>query len=284
MSCDGTPCRSPRPDSRASRTCCSARSPDCPRSTSTTRCCRRRSAARFLLPFRQAVNDELDAPFVLVIEGSIPNEEINGEGYWTSFGNDEATGEPLTLNWWIDRLAPRRGGRGDRYLRHLRRHPRDGGKSDRLHGPRGLPRLGLSLGGWAADRQRSRLPRPARELHGDAHLAALPGGRPGADDSARRRAAAAVDLRQDGPRGLRPGRLLRAGRLREGLQLAEVPGEDRVLGPVVNCNVPTSAAGWRASAGARTWAESASAARCPGSRTSSCRSWMRRPGAVCHPR
>jgi hydrogenase small subunit len=61
----------------------------------------------FLLPFRQAVDDELDAPFVLVIEGSIPNENINGEGYWTSFGNDPATGEPLTLNWWIDRLAPK---------------------------------------------------------------------------------------------------------------------------------------------------------------------------------
>jgi hydrogenase small subunit len=42
-----------------------------------------------------------------VIEGSIPNENINGDGYWTSFGNDPATGEPLTLNWWIDRLAPR---------------------------------------------------------------------------------------------------------------------------------------------------------------------------------
>src|SRR6476661_6755633 len=42
---------------------------------------------------------------VLVVEGSIPNEKINGDGYWTSFGNDEATGEPLTLNWWIDRLA-----------------------------------------------------------------------------------------------------------------------------------------------------------------------------------
>ena len=64
----------------------------------------------FLLPFRQAVNDELDAPFVLVVEGSIPNEEINGEGYWTSFGNDEATGEPLTLNWWLDRLAPKAWG------------------------------------------------------------------------------------------------------------------------------------------------------------------------------
>jgi hydrogenase small subunit len=64
----------------------------------------------FLLPFRQAVNDQLDAPFVLVIEGSIPNEKINGDGYWTSFGNDEATGEPLTLNWWIDRLAPKAWG------------------------------------------------------------------------------------------------------------------------------------------------------------------------------
>src|SRR5918994_1969664 len=52
----------------------------------------------FLKPFRQAVNDELDEPFVLVIEGSIPNEKINGDGYWTSFGNDLATGEPLTLN------------------------------------------------------------------------------------------------------------------------------------------------------------------------------------------
>ena len=52
----------------------------------------------------------LDAPFVLVIEGSIPNEKINGDGYWTSFGNDQATGEPLTLNWWIDRLAPKAWG------------------------------------------------------------------------------------------------------------------------------------------------------------------------------
>ena len=52
----------------------------------------------FLTPFRAAARGELDAPFVLVIEGSIPNENINGDGYWTSFGNDEATGEPMTLN------------------------------------------------------------------------------------------------------------------------------------------------------------------------------------------
>ena len=58
----------------------------------------------FLKPFREAADGILDAPFVLVIEGSIPNEKINGDGYWTSFGNDLATGEPLTLNWWLDRL------------------------------------------------------------------------------------------------------------------------------------------------------------------------------------
>src|SRR3981081_4466702 len=55
----------------------------------------------FLLPFRQAVADPLDKPFVLVIEGSIPNEKINGDGYWTSFGNDEATGDPLPINSWV---------------------------------------------------------------------------------------------------------------------------------------------------------------------------------------
>src|ERR671922_1426255 len=60
----------------------------------------------FLTPFRAAARGELDAPFVFVMEGSIPNEKINGDGYWSSFGNDEATGQPLTIPWWIDRLAP----------------------------------------------------------------------------------------------------------------------------------------------------------------------------------
>ncbi|AZQ74811.1 MULTISPECIES: hydrogenase expression protein HypE [Streptomyces] len=61
----------------------------------------------FLAPFRAAVRGELE-PFVLVIEGSVPNQNIiEGDGYWTSFGNDPETGEPLTLNWWIDRLAPK---------------------------------------------------------------------------------------------------------------------------------------------------------------------------------
>ena len=59
----------------------------------------------FVEPFRKAARGEL-GPFVLVIEGSIPNEHINGDGYWTSFGNDE-NGDPIPLNDWIDHLAPR---------------------------------------------------------------------------------------------------------------------------------------------------------------------------------
>ncbi len=64
------------------------------------------SGADFLEPFRKAAAGQLDAPFVLVVEGSIPNERINGDGFWTGFGNDEF-GQPIPLNTWIDWLAPK---------------------------------------------------------------------------------------------------------------------------------------------------------------------------------
>jgi hydrogenase small subunit len=60
----------------------------------------------FLAAFRAAARGEL-GPFVLVIEGSIPNEKINGDGFWTSFGADPETKQPITLNSWIDVLAPK---------------------------------------------------------------------------------------------------------------------------------------------------------------------------------
>src|SRR5882724_4890261 len=41
-------------------------------------------------------------PFVLVVEGSIPNEKIHGEGYWAAMGTDPKTGQPITTNEWID--------------------------------------------------------------------------------------------------------------------------------------------------------------------------------------
>jgi hydrogenase small subunit len=60
----------------------------------------------FLKPFHKAAGGEL-APFILVIEGSIPNEKNKAEGYWASFGTDQKTGQPILTCDWIDRLAPK---------------------------------------------------------------------------------------------------------------------------------------------------------------------------------
>ncbi len=60
----------------------------------------------FLQAFFKAERGELD-PFVLVIEGSIPNEAIKKEGYWSGFGNEPGTNQPRTVSTWIDKLAPK---------------------------------------------------------------------------------------------------------------------------------------------------------------------------------
>ena len=60
----------------------------------------------FLEPFHRASEGGL-APFILVVEGSIPNEQNKEEGYWASFGTDQETGQPITTCEWIDRLAPK---------------------------------------------------------------------------------------------------------------------------------------------------------------------------------
>ncbi len=60
----------------------------------------------FLEAFRQGADGRL-APFVLVVEGSIPNEKNKAEGCWAGFGTDPATGQPIPTCDWIDRLAPK---------------------------------------------------------------------------------------------------------------------------------------------------------------------------------
>jgi hydrogenase small subunit len=63
----------------------------------------------FMEFFYQAEKGQLD-PFVLVVEGSIPNEGIKREGYWAALGTDPNTGQPITTCEWIDRLAPKAWG------------------------------------------------------------------------------------------------------------------------------------------------------------------------------
>lgn len=61
----------------------------------------------FMAPFHAAADNDSARPFILVIEGSIPNEHTKEEGYWASFGTDRKTGQPILTCDWIDRLAPK---------------------------------------------------------------------------------------------------------------------------------------------------------------------------------
>jgi hydrogenase small subunit len=67
------------------------------------------NGGEFMEYWYKAERGELD-PFVLVVEGSIPNEKIKKEGYWAGMGTDKVTGQPITLCEWIDRLAPKAWG------------------------------------------------------------------------------------------------------------------------------------------------------------------------------
>jgi hydrogenase small subunit len=60
----------------------------------------------FMKHFYKAEEGKLE-PFVLVVEGSIPNEKIKKEGYWAALGTNPITKQPITTNEWIDRLAPK---------------------------------------------------------------------------------------------------------------------------------------------------------------------------------
>jgi hypothetical protein len=150
----------------------------------------------FLEWFFKADRGELE-PFVLVVEGSIPNERSRTR----ATGAASATTRPPG-----SRSPPASGSTGwprrhrdsrRRHLRDLRRHPRDGRQSRPARW--GLPDyLGweLEVQGRHPDRLRAGLPDPAGQPLGDPHLPALHGDRPGTDDPARRSAAADLAVRQ----------------------------------------------------------------------------------------
>src|SRR3984893_6945763 len=55
----------------------------------------------FLRPFHRAAEGKL-APFILVVEGSIPNENNKKEGYWASMGTDQKNGQASTSRTCLD--------------------------------------------------------------------------------------------------------------------------------------------------------------------------------------
>ena len=89
-------------------------------------------------------------PFILVVEGSIPDETNKAEGYWAAFGTDQTTGQPITTCDWIDRLAPKAWAvvAVGTCATYGGIHAMEG-NPDRLHGPARLSRLGLAIDGAA---------------------------------------------------------------------------------------------------------------------------------------
>ena len=65
---------------------------------------------RFIAPFYQAEKGELDSSYVVVFEGSVPNEKLAAQhgGYWSAVGAREVNGtsQPIPTAEWLQRLAP----------------------------------------------------------------------------------------------------------------------------------------------------------------------------------
>lgn len=64
----------------------------------------------FVSQFRVAAEGKLDDPFVVIFEGSIPDESIASAsgGYWSGLGVEDVDGEPQPVPTaeWLKRLAP----------------------------------------------------------------------------------------------------------------------------------------------------------------------------------
>ena len=138
----------------------------------------------FLKYWYQAEQGKLE-PFVLVVEGSIPNEKIKKEGYWAGLGTNPQH-RPTDHHQRVDR-SPDSKGAGCRCLRHLChlwRHSRHGGQPHRLHGTGRLSGLGLEVQGWTSHRECSWLPGAAGQFHGNGSIPPVSSCRPCSDDPA----------------------------------------------------------------------------------------------------
>lgn len=65
--------------------------------------------------YYRAWRGELDAPYVIIMEGSVPDHNLAAEpgGYWAGFGAEAADGsddpwtqQPVSVTTWLERLAP----------------------------------------------------------------------------------------------------------------------------------------------------------------------------------
>ena len=234
----------------------------------------------FMRYWYQAEEGKLD-PFVLVVEGSIPNEKIKKEGYWAALGTDPDTGQPITTCEWIDRLAPKAlavvaCGTCATY----------GGIHAMQGNPTGCMGLADYLGwNWKAKAGLPIVNVPGCPVQPDNFMETLL-------YLLYQAAGLAPMIPLD--EQLRPKWLFgstvhegcdRAGYYEQGDFATNTArpsaSSNSAAGDRWSIATCPSAAGWPASAAVRTSAASASAAPCPAFPTSSCRSWMSRRVPSC---
>lgn len=68
------------------------------------------AGATFVQGYQDAAEGKLDAPYVVILEGSVPDESISGDGYWSAMGagrfGDSERVQPIPIADWLRRLAP----------------------------------------------------------------------------------------------------------------------------------------------------------------------------------
>ena len=197
----------------------------------------------FMSAWHEAAAGRLD-PFILVLEGSVPNEEINGDGHWSGLGTDPQTGQPILTNTWIDRLAPNAAA-----VLALGTCAAYGGIPAMRNNPTGAMGLRDYLGwNWKSRRGIPIINLPGCPVQPDnitetllcivLHLAQMA---PLATD--RRAGTAQTNLRPHRARELQPRRDGRAGPvLQRARRRADCLVKLGCKGPVVKCNVPIR--GW----------------------------------------
>ena len=220
-------------------------------------------------------------PYILVLEGSVPDENNKAEGYWACFGTDQATGQPITTNSWLDRLVPHAwavvaAGTCATY----------GG----IHAMAGNPTGAMGLPDYLGWQWKSEAGIP---------IVCVPGCPVQPDNFMevlyyllRQAAGNAPMIPLD--ENLRPtwlfGQTVHEGCDRAGYyEQADFTGNMARRSASSNSDagdrscsaMSASAAGWMASAAARESAAFASAARCPVSRINSCRLWKSRRERSC---
>jgi len=197
----------------------------------------------FMRPWFLAAAGRLD-PFILVLEGAVPNEQLSGDGHWAAFGVDPDTGDPITTARWIDRLTPHAGA-----VMALGTCAAYGGIPAMRNNPTGAMGLGDYLGpGWTSHRGLSLVNVPGCPVQPDnitetlVHVALRLAGAapmPDLDDHGRPRWLFSRTVQQG---------CGRAGFAEQG-EHARTPADDRgclvklgCKGPVAMCNVPIR--GW----------------------------------------